>query len=111
MSKYLAQSLEISGFAKIEGPLKSPFTSLPITTLGDVINIIVFMVYPLAGIVLLLFIILGGYDLLLSGGDKQKVESGQKRITAAITGFFLLIISYLVVRLIVLIFGIGEEVF
>lgn len=111
MNKYLAQGLQIDGFPKIEGPLKSPFTGGSVSSIGEVINIVLFIVYPLAGIILFLFIVWGGYDLLLSGGDKQKVEAGRNRITAAIVGFFLLIVSYLAIRLIVFIFGIGEGVF
>lgn len=53
---------------------------------------------PAAAIVLFIFIILGGFNLLNSGGDPNKVASAWKTITFAIFGMVLLAAGYLILR-------------
>jgi hypothetical protein len=47
-----------------------------------------------AGIVGLVFFILGAYDWLLSGGEESKIEHGKKTMLFAILGIFIVLISY-----------------
>lgn len=95
---YLAQSLNVGG-QTIEGPLQG------ITTIGDIINKLLLIAIPLAGIILLLVLIWGGYDFMMSQGNAEKVKGAQAKITTGIIGFVLLIFSYLIVKLIEKIFG------
>jgi len=92
--RHLAQSLNIGG-TNIEGPLDSSLSSTggPIT-LGDIINRILTFLLPLAGIILLFVLIMGGYDYMVSQGNPEKIKSAQAKITTGIIGFFLLISSY-----------------
>ena len=96
--KYLSQSLNISG-QPIEGPLQG------ITTIGDIINKLLLIAIPLAGIILLLVLIWGGYDFIMSQGNAEKVKSAQAKITTGIIGFVLLVFSYLIIKVIEKIFG------
>ena len=108
MSVTLAQGLIIqpsSGTSvSIQGPLQG------ITNLTDVVNIILTFVYPLAAAILLVILIWGGIDFLSSGGDPEKVKSGQGKISAGVFGFILLMLSFLISKLVGFIFGIGEGV-
>lgn len=55
---------------------------------------------PFAGIVLFFIIIVGGWTLLNSGGEPSKVKKAWGTITFGLLGFFLIIASYLILRLI-----------
>lgn len=103
-NNYLAQSLNING-TSIQGPLDSK-----INTLGDLINRVLSFLLPLSGIVLLFVLIWGGYDYMMSQGNPEKIKSAQAKITTGLIGFFLLISSYLIVRVISTIFGLGTGI-
>lgn len=98
---YLAQRVCI-GFQCVDGPLPSN-----ISTIGDVVNQVTKFLVPFAAIILLLVLIWGGYDYILSQGNPEKLKGAQAKITSGIIGFILLIVSYLFVKLISLIFGLG----
>jgi len=89
----------------IEGPLDSR-----INTLGDLVNRVLTFLLPMAGIVLLFVLIWGGYDYMMSQGNPEKIKSAQAKITTGLIGFFLLISSYLVVRVIAAIFGLDQGI-
>jgi len=103
MNKYLAQQMNVGG-QSIEGPLQG------INNLGDVVNKVVMFMIPLAGIILLFVMIWGGFDYLMSQGQPEKIKSAQAKISTGLIGFFLLIISYVLVKLITRIFGVGEGI-
>ncbi|MBI2641468.1 hypothetical protein HYW87_02630 [Candidatus Roizmanbacteria bacterium] len=86
----------------IEGPLSSD-----IQTLGDLINKLVGFLVPLAAIILFLILVWGGFNYMMSAGDPEKVKSARAKITSALIGFILLILSYLIVKVVELIFGFG----
>lgn len=95
----LAQKIKIGG-QEIIGPLGDE-----ITNLGDLVNKLVDFIIPLSGIILLLVLIWGGYDYLLSHGDPEKVKSGKAKITTGIIGFIIIILAYTLTKLIAYIFG------
>lgn len=105
MNRIIAQSLKIKD-QSIKGPLDSG-----ITNLGDVINRVLLVVVPLGAIVLFFVMVSGGYDFLLSRGDPEKVKRGRVKITTGLVGFLLLILSYLAVKLISQISGLGKDIF
>lgn len=113
MENSLAQKLIISIAADpttginpevIEGPLKN------ISTVGDIINLIVLLIFPLAGIILFIFLVWGGFSLITSRGDPEKVSGAKSRITSAIIGFILLFLSYFLVSLVARILGLGQGI-
>lgn len=96
--RILAQQVDIGG-QPITGPLQG------INNLSDIVNKVVEFLIPLAGIILLLVLIWGGYDYLMSQGNPEKIKGAQAKITTGIIGFVLLVVSYVVVKLIAKIFG------
>lgn len=101
---FLAQTLNING-TEIKGPLDSR-----IQTLGDLVSRILSFLMPMAGIILLFVLIWGGYDFMMSQGNPEKLKGAQAKITSGLVGFFLLIASYLIVRLIAAIFGLNTGI-
>lgn len=108
MSELLAQGLVIDPAngspVNITGPL------VGISSLTDVVNVILQFVYPLAATILLLILIWGGYDYLTSNGDPEKVKSGQGKISAGVIGFILLMVSYLLAQVVGFIFNVGDGI-
>ncbi|MBI2051826.1 hypothetical protein HYT33_03645 [Candidatus Roizmanbacteria bacterium] len=104
-SQIIAQTVKIGG-QTIRGPLGGG-----INTLGDVINRVMTVLVPFAAVVLFLVLVWGGYDFVLSGGNPEKVKKGKAKITTALVGFLLLVFSFLIVRLVSQIFGLGTDLF
>lgn len=104
MNHYLAQSMTVGG-QTIEGPLQG------INNVGDLITKIMEFLIPMGGIILLVVIIWGGYDFMMSQGTPEKLKSAQAKITAGIIGFVLLAVSFLLVKLVQVIFGLNTGIF
>lgn len=107
MKIYLAQCIKIAG-EEICGPISTPAGEE--INIAWIINKLIAFIFPLSGILLFFFLVWGGYDFLLSGGNPEKIKSGQAKMTSAVVGFILLAASYLVVRLIAMIFGLGDGI-
>ena len=75
------------------------------STIGDILNELLKYIYPLAGILLFVMLILGGFDLLTSAGNEEKVKKGQGRITSAVIGFAILFAAYWIMQIIQIILG------
>ena len=105
MPSYLAQKICI-GSQCVEGALP---TSGPgqINNLSDLINRVVQFLIPLAAVILLLVFIWGGYDYMMSQGAPDKIKSAQAKFTTGIIGLVLLLLSYIIVRTLSGVFGLG----
>ena len=75
--------------------------------LGDIISALLPYVFVLAGLILFGFLIFGGFELLTSAGNPDKVKSAQGKITNAIVGFIIIFLSYWIVQILGVIFGIS----
>ena len=75
-------------------------------SLGAVISTIIPLILFIAGVVLLFYIIIGGYKFLSSRGDPKSIEAGKTILVNATIGFIIIFISYWVVKLIGQTFGI-----
>lgn len=104
----LAQSLQLPGSTPVEIQGAIPTIAgggggYRFTTLGSIVGELIKYVFPLAGIIMFVFIVIAGFQWLSSAGDPKKLESARNRITYAILGFVLLIASYWIVRIVQLI--------
>lgn len=75
-------------------------------TLGDVVSAMLPYIYVFSGFGLLLMLILGGIELMTAAGDPKKVESGYGRIKTGVIGFFIVFLSYMVVKVVEVVLGI-----
>ncbi|HKC14926.1 MAG TPA: hypothetical protein VKC89_03145 [Patescibacteria group bacterium] len=57
-------------------------------------------------ILTLFFLVLGGIDMITSGGDKQKVVNARHKLTYAVLGLLVVFLSFLIVNLIGSVFGV-----
>ncbi len=108
VNNLIAQSIEISN--KIEGPLKGP-GGMPINNLGDIISIVLKFIIPLGGIILFFVLVISGIGIMTSAGNPEKLKTAGARITTAIIGFVLLILTYVIINFVSKIFGLGTGLF
>lgn len=104
MNSVFAQEVSING-TEIRGPLYK------INTLADVISAIMSFVLPMASVLLFFYLVWGGFTFMLSDGEPEKIQAGKDKIKAALIGFFILIMSLLIVRLFSFIFKLGGGIF
>ena len=62
--------------------------------------------FPIAGLILFVMLLWGGFEMLLGAADKKSIDAGKQRITAALIGFLILFTSYWIARLMEMVFGI-----
>ncbi len=82
--------------------------SPPFSNLGDLVATVVNNAFYLAGFLLVVLFIIGGYKIISSAGsgDKNNLESGKKALTAAALGFAIIISSYFIIQIIEAITGV-----
>jgi len=95
--------LEMGKSVSIPNPsgFRSDFTDI-----GSIINELLKYIFVLAGLVLFILLIIGGFGLLTSGGNPDKMKAAQGKITSAVIGFVIIFISYWLMRILEIIFGI-----
>lgn len=94
----LAANLDLKG---IEG-------SAGITPTGDLGGLLTKalpFVFGIAGILLLVYLVLGGLQLMTSRGDPKAVAGAWAKITNAAIGFFIVALAFVLTRFIGQIFG------
>jgi hypothetical protein len=77
-------------------------------TPGAVISkALVYYIFPIAGIILFMVLLFGGFQMLTGANDSKATTEGKQKITSAIIGFLLLFAAYWIAQLLELIFGIS----
>ena len=77
-----------------------------IGSLGSLFRNTISAVTALAGVILFVMLVMGGFTFLFSGGDQKKLEKAKGTITNAIIGLTVLVGSYLILLVIQQITGI-----
>jgi hypothetical protein len=105
-------------FDPLEGPSNATFDSLnplktessphadQLSTPGGVVSRALEFILPMAGLILFVMLVWGGFEILASSATSKSVENGKKRITAALVGFLLLFSSYWIAQILQELFGI-----
>lgn len=94
------------------GSLENKATpSLGGTDLGNIISKLLPYIFPLAGIVLLLYLLFAGFQFLTSAGDPKKVEQAKERLTSALIGFAIVFAAYWIVQIVGIVLGLGSTGF
>jgi hypothetical protein len=77
-------------------------------TIGELVGALLPYIFAGAGLLLLLFLVIGGLSLMLSRGDPKAVQSAKDKITGALIGFIIVFASYWIVQIVGRILGIEE---
>lgn len=101
------------------GPTSGDFKALNPLALGGsifvddfsspagIINRLLLFLFPLAGLILFVMIVWGGFEMISGATNSKSMEAGKQRITAALIGFFLLFASFWIIQIIEYIFNIA----
>lgn len=78
------------------------------TDLGNLVSSLLELAFPIAGIILLLLLLAGGFSLMTSAGDPKAMQAAKGRITSALIGFVIIFAAYWITQLIGLILGLPD---
>ena len=76
--------------------------------LGGLVSIILSNALIIAGVILLILLILGGFSIIMGAGqsDPQRIEQGKKAATAAVIGFIIIFVAYWIIQIAELVTGV-----
>ncbi len=83
--------------------LKFPFTDI-----GGLISALLPYIFGAAAIALLVYLVLGGFQLMTSRGDPKAIQGAQGKIANALIGFAVVVMSYAIIGLIGQVLGISQ---
>ncbi len=87
--------------AQFKTPSECAQTGLPCdTSLSQFIIKIINIALSVAGLIAVLFLIIGGFRYITSAGNEETAEQAKKIITNAIIGIVVIILSFVIVRVI-----------
>jgi hypothetical protein len=78
------------------------------TTIGEIIAKATPWIFTIAGMLLLIYLIFGGIQLMLSQGDPKNAQAAKAHITNALIGFIIIFIAYWIVQLLGIILGLSK---
>lgn len=71
-----------------------------------VIQLLLPYLFGAAGIILILNIIVSGYQMMTSAGEPKTIQAAQGKITSSIIGIVIIFISFWIVSLVIKFFGV-----
>jgi len=88
-------------------PLNPPFSSLCSISPGGVISAAVTFLFSAAGIITFLYLLWGGFEWITSSGEKEAVKQAREKITSAIIGLVIVLLSFAIIKVIGQFFGLN----
>ncbi|PJA90720.1 MAG: hypothetical protein CO136_00920, partial [Candidatus Levybacteria bacterium CG_4_9_14_3_um_filter_36_7] len=80
----------------------------PEKRIGAIVTFFVSFLVVIAVLAALLYIILGAFQWITSGGDKTKVESARNHIIAAVIGLIIIALTFVIINVLMQVLGIGS---
>lgn len=80
-------------------------------TVGQIVSDILPYVFAAAGIVLLVYLVLGGLQMMTSRGDPKSIQAAQAKITNAVIGFIIVFLAFTITQLIGQVLGLEGTLF
>ncbi len=94
----------------LECTIADPFGALRVVQFsrpGGILSALLPWLFTFAGLILFIMLLWGGFEMLSGAATPKSQEAGKQRITAALTGFALLFMSYWFAQIIEYIFGLN----
>ncbi len=76
------------------------------TNISSIVNQALAYIFPLAGILVFIYLLYGGISLMLAMGNEEGIIEGKAKITNAIIGFLIIFVAYWLVQALELILGV-----
>ncbi|MCL5003911.1 MAG: pilin [Patescibacteria group bacterium] len=81
--------------------------SVSFVNLGEIIQTFLRGFMIIAGLAAFVFLLIGGFQYLTSGGDKVAAQNARERITYAITGLVIIVAAVAITQILAAVFGIN----
>lgn len=75
--------------------------------LASILNLLIPLIYIVAGIIFFIMIVFSGFSIIKGAGNPEELKKTQKMLTYSIVGFAIIVISYILVKLIAVIFNLN----
>lgn len=69
-------------------------------TFSGIVKKFIGFILPVAGLIAVLFVIIGGFQYIMSGADEEMAEKGKKTLKNAIIGVAIIVLSWVIVTVI-----------
>ncbi len=76
-------------------------------SIGSIVNLFLPATLTIAGLILFVMLVMGGFTMMTGAADKEAQEKGKKMITSALIGFFVVFLSYWIAQILQVIFQIN----
>jgi len=78
-------------------------------SIGEIISNLLPNIYILAGLILFILLIVGGFGFIMGAGQEnpERAKKGKQAITAALIGFAVIFASYWIIRIIEIMTGVN----
>lgn len=103
----LAQKLIISVGPGQSYEVTGPLNPTRFPNLSSVVSNFIPILFPIAGFILFIFLVWGGFDFLTSMGDPKKAEGAKNKITNALLGFVIIFAALIITQIIDKVFNLG----
>ncbi len=116
LKKILTSASGALGYLVLTNPVLAAFDDITIgqpeevkvTEFSPLIQGIIKIAFIVAVVLAFIFLLWGGIQWILSGGDKAKYEEARNRITAAIIGLVIVALAWLIIKLVTWFFGLPD---
>ncbi len=69
-------------------------TIVPKISFGDMLNTLISLFFLIAGLIALYYLLMGAFEWIRSGGDKEAVDKARNKIQAAIVGIVVIVVVF-----------------
>jgi hypothetical protein len=91
--------------------IKVPGFNSQLTDIGSMVSALLPWIFGLAGIILLVMLIAGGFQLMMSAGDPKAAMSAKGKLTGALIGFLIIFCAYWITQIMENILGLSTGLF
>jgi hypothetical protein len=80
----------------------------PDQSIGSIVSFAVAFIIVVAFLAALLYVVIGAFQWITSGGDKQKVADARNHILAAVIGLIVIALSFIIINIVMQALGLGS---
>lgn len=78
------------------------------TTIGNIVGVLILYLYPFIGLLLLFYIIYGGFSFIVASGNPGKIASAYQILTNGLVGFAIVFTAYWMTQIIGIVLGLPD---